>query len=564
MSHKQSTILHWSIAGMIVMLYLMPFVILGENGRYMVWDNLDGAHVIYKTLLESGQLFGPNAAIIDRMMLDTPRASLPSEFSLTVLLYYILGPIKAYIAIRVIITVFAFVGMYLFLKNNLLVNDCPEYIPIGTATCFSILPFWPYGELSIAGLPLLFHCFLDIRKGKRHWAKWLYIVFYPFFSSLFLSGIFVLPLFGALALIDAAKHRKSAWNEFVALVCLCSAYVFTNYRLFSVFLFDSQYVSHRAEFGAIERHNLQGVFEKAFELLRYGQPHAESIHAWVVLPTIIAGLAITAARRLPTRNLLFGAAFLLFASILYGLADAKVFALIDAWIRSLVPVQYKRAYWLMPVVWYTLFGICLFHISKAVAVGKIIAALILVTQVIVLFANNDPLKAELQVRQGSAIRPTYKQFYAVEQFREIAQAIGMPFSNYRVASIGIHPAIALYNGFSTIDGYLSDYPLDYKHRFRKVIEKELDKNANLKRYFDLWGSRAYIFTSQNLGQLNTKWQQRPQITNLELNTQALKRMNVQFIFSANQIDLQTSPGYELLGLFTSESSAWNIWVYSVK
>ena len=70
----------------------------------------------------------------------------------------------------------------------------------------------------------------------------------------------------------------------------------------------------------------------------------------------------------------------------------------------------------------------------------------------------------------------------------------MPVEDYRVASIGIHPAIAQYNGFYTLDTYNNFYPLSYKHEFRKIIEKELEKNKKIRNYFDAWGGRCYFFT----------------------------------------------------------------------
>lgn len=71
--------------------------------------------------------------------------------------------------------------------------------------------------------------------------------------------------------------------------------------------------------------------------------------------------------------------------------------------------------------------------------------------------------------------PTFREFYASEQFKEIKEYIGRPQDSYRVASIGLHPSIAQYNGFYTLDTYNNLYPLSYKYEFRKIIEKELEK-----------------------------------------------------------------------------------------
>ena len=60
-------------------------------------------------------------------------------------------------------------------------------------------------------------------------------------------------------------------------------------------------------------------------------------------------------------------------------------------------------------------------------------------------------------------------------------------------SVGLDPMIAVMNDIRVIDGYHTIYPLSYKIKFRKIIEKELDKNIKLKNYYDDWGNRVYAF-----------------------------------------------------------------------
>ena len=60
-------------------------------------------------------------------------------------------------------------------------------------------------------------------------------------------------------------------------------------------------------------------------------------------------------------------------------------------------------------------------------------------------------------------------------------------------SVGLDPMIAVMNDIKTIDGYHTVYPLEYKHKFRKLIERELENNYELKNYYDNWGSRVYAY-----------------------------------------------------------------------
>ena len=51
------------------------------------------------------------------------------------------------------------------------------------------------------------------------------------------------------------------------------------------------------------------------------------------------------------------------------------------------------------------------------------------------------------------------------------------------------------NNIKVIDGYHYLYPLNYKLKFRKIIEKQLDLNVSMKNYYDHWGERVYTFVS---------------------------------------------------------------------
>jgi hypothetical protein len=177
-------------------------------------------------------------------------------------------------------------------------------------------------------------------------------------------------------------------------------------------------------------------------------------------------------------------------------------------------------------------------------------------QLIVVFASNDEI-----VYHG---RPTVKQFYATTQFNEIANYIGKPKSSYRVASIGIHPAIAQYNGFYTLDTYNNFYPLSYKHEFRKIIAKELEKSPELKSYFDQWGGRCYLFIAQLGKHYEFKKNSKVRIKELKLNTRVFKSMGGQYILSAVPILNAAENKLVFKKAFNQKDSAWKIYLYEVQ
>jgi len=159
-------------------------------------------------------------------------------------------------------------------------------------------------------------------------------------------------------------------------------------------------------------------------------------------------------------------------------------------------------------------------------------------------------------------KPTFKEFFAENQFTAIREFINKPLKDYRVISLGIHPSIPQWNGFHTLDGYAADYLLAYKRQFREVIDYELEKNERLKQYFDDWGSRAYVFVRDNIGYLNMK-RNNFMIQELNLNVRLLKDMNCIYVISAVKVNEEKNSEYKLIGIFTDDSSAWDIYLYEI-
>ena len=85
--------------------------------------------------------------------------------------------------------------------------------------------------------------------------------------------------------------------------------------------------------------------------------------------------------------------------------------------------------------------------------------------------------------------------FCQEEFERIDRYIGKEKSTYKVVSVGIHPSVALYNGFYTLDGYSNNYDVEYKHEFGNIINKELEKKSEINSYFWGWGNRCYAFSA---------------------------------------------------------------------
>ena len=95
---------------------------------------------------------------------------------------------------------------------------------------------------------------------------------------------------------------------------------------------------------------------------------------------------------------------------------------------------------------------------------------------------------------------SFRDYYAIDVLDQVQEYLYDNFGerpeDYRVVSLGIDPAAALYHGFYCLDGYSNNYSLEYKHRFRKIIAPELAKSEYLEDNFDHWGT-AVICSVRN-------------------------------------------------------------------
>ena len=162
---------------------------------------------------------------------------------------------------------------------------------------------------------------------------------------------------------------------------------------------------------------------------------------------------------------------------------------------------------------------------------------------------------------------SWADYFAEDLMQGIEESVfektGLRQEEYWVASLGMCPAVALEAGFYCIDGYSNNYSLEYKHEFREIIEKELEKCPAMKGYFDDWGSRCYLFTEESQNYYYLAKDADFQYSKLVLNTEKMKEMGCRYLFSAAEIEKENVErlGMELFGVFETEGSYYRVWVY---
>ncbi|MEM7411066.1 MAG: DUF6044 family protein [Myxococcota bacterium] len=543
-----------------VALYVAPWVAMGEDGFVRIHDHLDSTLVAWKVLAESGRIFAPNEAVVPNLLGGLPRAVLPSEWNLQLWLYVVFDPYTASWVNQLLLRGIAWVGMFLLLRDEVFRGEerCLEWSAL-VALVWAWLPFWPSGGAAIAGQPWAAHALLALRRGGGHWRDWAVLVALPFYGFLIFATAFFIAVFAAFGARDVWRERRLRTPFWGGLVVFAVLHLIVDYRLVVEALSGASFVSHRTEFDP-RLLPFRWALGKGWDAFWEGPTHALPV-AWPVMgTTLLLALALPGGRRATRRAL---------AGVLAGIGAIVLLYVLYRWsgfgpVRTLlsfgVGFTADRFYTLLPLLWTVGFGLALAGIAdrarspeqRDLWVRTLIGAQLLAT----VFASDA-----LRVFAERGI--SYRAFYAESQFSAIRDAIGRTAGSYRVVSLGLHPTIAAYNGFHTADGYVPNYALEQKHALRRVMAAELEAAPRIARYFDGWGSRAYVFSRElGLDYFHTA-DREGRVEALRLDPAALQALGADYVLSAVEIDpvAAQASGLRWRGAFEDPDSAWRLQLY---
>lgn len=547
-----------SLSQVLLVIFLLIVYWRGEDAYILIHDNLDSNVVWLRLLAEQGIGYFYLKTTLPSLLNGVPIVSLSPGFSLGETTHLFLNTLPAIIFNEVIARFVAFWGMFLLLKRHIL-KSYPR-VSIGVALCFSLLPFWPAGFLSVSGQPLVLYAFLNLLQKEGKKLDWLIIVLYPFFSSLVLAGFAVAFLLIVIFIEDILRQQHLNRPYLAGLSVFCSLSLVTNYRLIYATFLDNGFVSHRSEFMATE-YGLDEVLNLIYTNFFNGQYHASSLHGAVILVSVVMALILLYLQPKSDMPPLFRSLIIscLAISIFYGMW--KYFKPGFPEHLFLRGFQWERLHFLHPLLWHLLFavslGIIIEKSGKFRSLAVSFVLLMICAQTVYAVRNCDAIRE----KENSGM--SYADFYSAPLFKEIAKAIGQDKSSYRIACLGFHPAVAQFNGFFTIDGYVANYSLEYKKNFRKIIAEELAKSPRLKRSFDDWGSRCYLYTAEvGYSFLNRK-ESTKTVQNLQINVEQFRQMGGRYIFSAVPVLNYHENQLSLQGVFEREDSPWRIWLYEV-
>lgn len=553
------------ISFFIITLVYLPYVILGQNIWFPIHDNMDSNIIWAKMVSDAGGLFSSPNLIVDQIMDGIHRSGVYGLYDVALLFFDLLGPFWGYVICKYLMALSGFLGMHLLLKRYVLFKGYPVYLSVAVGLLFGLLPFWSF-TATIAGSPFALYALLNLRNKDNNIWNWIILLAYAFFSSLILIGFFVLLVFAIIWIIDIIRYKSINWHLFGGLAFLSFCYILSHFPLFSIMLYDPNFETVRKSFV-----NLGVPADKALKsaishvIIDDGNgdfwAFTVSLQRFVIIPiTLLAG-ALLLVNKDKNKHFIYLILFIIFSSFFAAFYLWGKLTFIHEGLSKFIPMNLRRIYWLTPACWYGLFCMSLCIILKYLKnKGRIIVVLSLLVQLGIVIAHQE------YIPYKDSERVPYNKFYAEKQFSDIKNFIGKDVRSYRVISLGIHPAISQYNGFYTVDGYSTNYPLSYKIKFRNIIAKELDKSPSTAIEYDNWGSWCYaFFGSDGFIQLLRNVNEYPTIEHLDYDFDYLKSMGGQYIISAAEIDTNNNPQLKLLKAFDEyqETSNWKIYLYQV-
>lgn len=503
----------------VLFIYLSPTLFL-KNSKHLVHDNLNSNVVWYKILAESPSLHSYDPIEkVEATLSGVPRKYFPSDLYIPVLLNKLLEAENAYRLNSFILHFTAFVGMLLLARRFINTKHILAAALIGLA--YSLMPFWPPAGLSIAGQPLLIFTFIRVYRNESNLLDWLFICFYPFYSSLVFTNLFVIVIALSMITYLSIKDRTILWNLVIAFFLFCLVAILLDIRIISTVIEDELTIRSNL----LKKHyglNWKGIIGTSLKMFLHGQYHA-FFRAFPFIP-LIAMIGVFTSDKRYFKQLGVLALLGLALSIIPNIRENAAIIESIPFLKSFNP----RTYTVLPIVWYVILCFSMNAILKkrnttvfAFAFGGLI--MILVSHFFNLFSF-DYQNSKNFLEQpfyytfmaNDIHHKSFDEYYLTKDFKHLNTN---EVKNTRVLIVGLAPEIAQYNGLQTVGGYYPIWP-----------QSKCDKLQSLKGNSSESCTRKFVYSRKDL-------------ENKNFNYDSLSRLNCHFLISSENIN---SPHLKLI------------------
>lgn len=566
------------------------FLIFRENSYPQVHDNLDLFVAHYEMIKRNGAFFAQNVSL--PMLHGTNRDLLGSELNLYNLMYVLLPGVWAYLAGYALKIATGILSFVLLAREYL--QERYEWcrpLVILTACAFSMIPVFPAYGIAFTSQPLLAFLLLRLHRASRKKEAALYylpVFCYPFLSYFAYHGFFILcyMTFGILILWIA--KRKFPVRMFTATAVLSAGYMLFEYRLFKAMLFGNT-VTIRT---TMDQGQLTLSEALSHGLLEFLNPsfHAEDSRSFFILPVVLLGvvwinvkhLRNGEARRVVTEPVNGLLLWIILNCLNYGLSlNPSYRGVLETLVPKLKGFEFSRTAYLNPFLWYASFFLVLvevydharFHVADrarqrlvhraaSLAAAVSVFVVMFVPQMYNDFYYTCYNQAYRIVKQKDTTYVNYREFYSAELFDAVKAEIG--YDGAWSCAYGIHPSVLNYNGIATLDGYLGMYPQSYKEQWTRVIAPAMENSPSLAAYYTNWGARVWLMSGSDENTYAPLREMALEDERLVADTEALRELGCEFIFSRIRFSNEAEAGVTLAGTFEGYGSPYTIYAYRLE
>lgn len=511
MSYLQNNLnsnkLHYFFLFILSLNYFIPLIFFGGITLFHI-DALD-SEIPYNVVL--GKILSGNLEASSIFLNGEINALyLRRIFQPYSLIYSILGFELSYWIVDVLVKITSYISMFV------IGNKITKKVFISSLiACFYASSNLPTHEgFGLAIFPYIIY--LAMFKDKLKLKHYFIIIFFGLNSD-FIFTAFAIP---ALTILIFLIGKKDIWLNTLKIIIIFSfAMLIANLNLFivayqSVELHRSEFI--RPSYGLIE--SIKFFFNF---LLKF--PTSIDHSFLKKAPYTISYIFILIFYFLNKDKDAKKIFLILFFSILFlTLLKSKLFT---NFVHMDLTTIFKEISWTYTAQSYNLLYcfIALFLLKKNIKNSKILIFAFFLS--IILFQINSSIVPFY--KEKILKLPNYQNIYTFNGYYNFYNYIKIKkeVSDERVMSVGVDPMVATVHNINVIDGYHSIYPLEYKKKFRKIIEKELQANPEYNKYFLEWGSRVYssLYRPQN-------------IEKIEFNYDFAKEMGLKYIVSKYKIN----------------------------
>ena len=382
-------------------------------------------------------------------------------------------------------------------------------------------------------------------------------------SALFACGFWL-----AGVVIASIKSKRFHSTLFVAFLLLCIGVVIFNFKLF--------YMQFAVGEDLNRNHFIIEPINIAIGLYHYfveGFYHASTIQKYVIFPVCFVTCCYVAWQWIRNKNVtkeqfvFFICGTMAFICSFVAAADeAFWFDDLKNVISALNGFSFVRLCVFNRLFWYVALSASLMMCLRNRYLKRIVPFILIVQLGYIMLSRttyNDSIYS-LAANTIPSLKKdhlTWKEFYDEALFTKIKKDIN--YKGEPVAAVGYHEMILMYNGFNCIGGYLSCYPYKDMLKYRRLIEPQLNVNEEIRHYYDVWGSRRYLYCEGVDYQPTRK--KCEQSVELLINADVFRNeFGGKYILSRAKLSNAADLGFDFVGKWDSVEGVYTMYVYEMK